>query len=186
MIELLWTGREYYSLEHCLLQSKGDGYEITSSIAGSYQGRLYSVAYTIYTNRLWQTTFFQLKTVLNGRRKVTSYRSDGAGNWELHGAPVAAFSGCIDIDIPLTPFTNTLPIRRLQMEAGDRQIIKVLYIDVLAGELKPVQQQYERLSPNTYRYQNVPNDFEAVIEVDDDGLVTDYPSLFVRTARVDS
>lgn len=182
---LLWAGREYNSLENCLLKNRGDGYEITSSIVGSYQDRLYRVEYAIYTNGHWQTTFFQLKILLDGKPQIISYRSDGRGNWEKYGASVPAFDGCTDIDISLTPFTNTLPVRRLQLAIGDRQIIKVLYLDILAGEIKPVQQQYERLSPNSYRYQNVPNDYEAVIEVDDDGLVTDYPGLFMRQARVD-
>lgn len=182
---LLWTGREYHSLENCLLRDRAGGYEITSSVVGSYQGVFYNVMYVVYTDAHWQTTFFQVRTVLGDKQKIITYRNDGRGNWEQYGVPVPQFSGCIDIDISLTPFTNTLPIRRLQLPVGGGQLIKVLYLDVLAGEVKPVQQQYRRLSANTWRYQDVPNDFDAVIEVDDDGLVMDYPGLFVRTARVD-
>jgi hypothetical protein len=36
------------------------------------------------------------------------------------------------------------------------------------------------------KYENVPNDFEALITVDLDGLVVDFPELFTRTAYIES
>ena len=36
------------------------------------------------------------------------------------------------------------------------------------------------ISPE-YKFENVPNDFEAIITVDEWGLVVNYPELFVRT-----
>lgn len=64
-------------------------------------------------------------------------------------------------------------------------MIRVIYLDLLEGQVQPVRQQYTRLSETQYHYQNVPNDFEAVITVDALGLVVDYPQLFTRTARQD-
>jgi hypothetical protein len=63
---------------------------------------------------------------------------------------------------------------------GAQKQIRVLYLDLLEGQIIPVTQQYTRLSESQYHYQNVPNDFEANITVDDAGLVIDYPSLFMR------
>ena len=57
-----------------------------------------------------------------------------------------------------------------------------IYCDILAEQITPVWQKYTRLSDTAYHYENVPNDFEATIEVDEFGLVVDYPELFVRTA----
>lgn len=51
---------------------------------------------------------------------------------------------------------------------------------MLAGQLKRVAQKYTKLSDSEYLYENVPNDFEAKIQVDEFGLVVDYPMLFVR------
>jgi hypothetical protein len=59
----------------------------------------------------------------------------------------------------------------------------VIYLDLLAQEVSPVRQKYTRLSQLEYQYENVPNDFEAKIQVDESGLVVDYPSLFVRSAE---
>ena len=95
-----------------------------------------------------------------------------------------AFKGCIDIDISLTPLTNSLPINRLQLKQNEAQEIKVIYFDLLAQQIKPATQKYTRLKDLSYRYENVPNDFEAVIQVDASGFVADYPTLFMRTAAL--
>ncbi len=91
------------------------------------------------------------------------------------------FKGCIDIDISLTPFTNSLPINRLQWRLNKPQQIKVLFLDILSQEILAVQQRYTKLSETEYKFENVPNDFEAIINVDDSGMVVNYPELFVRT-----
>ena len=77
-----------------------------------------------------------------------------------------------------------LPILQIIRDNLSQDQIRVIYIDVLEGEIKPVHQKYSCLSPTEYQYENVPNDFEAVITVDENGFVVDYPSLFVRTAKL--
>jgi hypothetical protein len=181
---LLWTGREYYSLENCLVNSTDTGSEINSIIIGKYDGKIYKVEYKIRTSQRWETLFFEVKSQHSNQRDHLLFESDGNGNWISDGKPVDQFNGCIDIDIPLTPFTNTLPINRLKLSQHEEQQIKVIYLDLLEQKVVPVKQKYIRLSNTEYHYENVPNDFEAKIEVDELGFVVDYPSLFVRTAKL--
>lgn len=178
---ILWTGREYYSLENCLINTTDAGVEITSAIVGLYQGKLYRVEYRIETNANWETRIVEINCQHNNNRQLINLHREGKSGWLLDGKKSPAFDGCADVDIPLTPFTNSLPINRLRIGVGSEQIIPVIYIDVLAGEVKPVQQKYIRLSENEYHYENIPNDFEADIVVDESGFVVDYPELFVRT-----
>ena len=49
-----------------------------------------------------------------------------------------------------------------------------------------MDQVYKRISEEKYHYENIPNDFEADITVDENGLVVDYPSLFTRTEILQS
>ncbi len=181
---ILWTGREYYSLENCLVNSLKTGSEINSSIIGRYYEKIYKVEYQIKVNPNWETVFLEIKSQHSDLRDHFVLESDGAGNWILNGKKADQFEGCIDIDIPLTPFTNTLPVNRLKLATNDKRQIRVIYIDVLERQLKPLHQKYTRLSDTEYLYENVPNDFEAKIEVDELGLVVDYPGLFVRTAML--
>lgn len=179
---ILWKGVEYNSLENCLIKKVASGMEITSKIVGSYEDKIYEVRYLIKVNALWQTSLFEIQSKHNEIQQHILFESDCKGNWLQDGHIATDYAGCLDLDIPLTPFTNSLPIRRLQLIAGQSQKIKVIYCDLLAQQITPVSQLYTCISKTEYHYENVPNDFEANIEVDDAGLVLHYPSLFVRSA----
>src|ERR1700754_3987303 len=166
-LNILWTGREYYSLENCLLNKKEAGTDICSTIIGKYYDTIYQVDYHIKTNQQGATTSVDLKSRQNDRKEHVLFGGDGNGNWTMNGKPAGQFTGCIDVDIPLTPFTNTLPITRLSLKVGAEKEIGVIYFDVLAQQIRPVRQKYTRLSETIYQYQNIPNDFEAKILVDE-------------------
>jgi len=183
---LLWTGIEYHSLENCLVNRVDDGVEITSTILGTYDHIIYQVDYFIRLNSSWETTYFEIESRHSNQGIRFVFESTGAGTWMANGNVLPEFEGCMDIDIPLTPLTNTLPINRLNLKPWEEAEIQVLYLDLLRQEIKPVRQKYARVSEKVYHYENVPNDFEADIIVDDMGFVVDYPTLFKRTAAVKS
>jgi hypothetical protein len=183
---ILWTGREYHSLENCLIKTTHAGSEITSTIIGTYDRKIYQVEYRIQTDPSWQTLTVEISGRHSNQHQSLRFESDGNGNWLRNGTRADEFMGCLDVDIPLTPFTNSLPINRLRLEQGQEQLIDVIYIDLLENLITRVHQKYARLSSEEYHYENVPNDFEANIQVDEFGLVTDYPSLFVRTIALKS
>jgi hypothetical protein len=183
---ILWSGIEYHSLENCLVEITGTGAEINSVIVGGYGEKIYCVEYRIRTNQNWETIFVEIKSRHSNTLDDFIFESDAKGNWVLNGKPANQFQGCVDVDIPLTPFTNTLPIKRLNMQRGEVSEICVLYIDLLERQITPVRQKYVRLSDTQYHYENIPNDFEADIEVDELGYVVDYPTLFTRSVSVNS
>lgn len=185
---ILWRGLEYSSLENCLLTVGGDVITANAAISGSYRDKKYRITYTIMASPQWEVLSFALDSQINGREENIAFEGDGKGNWKTGGNAADQFAGCIDIDISLTPFTNTLPILRLNLAVKQAKEIQVLYLDVLNGKIKPVRQKYTRVSGDKYLYENIPNDFEALITVDEQGLVVDYPGLFtgkgfIRTAE---
>jgi hypothetical protein len=97
---------------------------------------------------------------------------------------VEYLEGCEYVDISETPFTSTLPIRRLGLAPGERADIRGAYFD--GGELLPwpEPQRYTCLEKDyrcgLYRYLNLDGGFTADLPVDADGLVADYPGLFER------
>jgi hypothetical protein len=183
---ILWAGIEYHSLENCIVTITDKGSEINSSIIGTYADELYKIEYRIRTNQYWETTFFEIKSQLHNEVEITDFRKEGKGKWYVNGQPDEKLNGCIDIDISLTPFTNTLPINRLKLLEKEDEQIKVLYVDVLGKKMRSVQQKYTRLSQAEYKFENVPNDFESVISVDDLGLVVKYSGLFERAYITES
>ena len=183
---LLWSGREYYSLENCLVDITADGLIVNSTIVGYYEEKIYRVEYTIKTNKLWETIYLEINSRHNNKTQQLKFIGDGKGNWTSNNETAEEFTGCIDVDIPLTPFTNTLPIKRLNLSDGQTQHIKVIYCDLLEVSIKAVRQKYTRITATSYHYENVPNDFEANIQVDELGFVVDYPTLFIRKASLKS
>ena len=112
-----------------------------------------------------------------------SMNSDGEGNWfNQDGSVLTRFTGAIDIDLSGTPFTNTLPIRRMAKHVpGNFQRFKMVYVAFDTLEPAIDKQQYTCIIPyRKYRYEALGRDFAAELEVDENGVVLDYPDLFTR------
>lgn len=174
-----WAGVEDPSFEKCILTYTDTGITAQSVIVGKQGDTPYRAEYLIELAKNWQVKSLQINTYIRESRQMLSFETDNNGNWTKNGTPAPEFDGCLYIDIFPTPFTNSLPVNNLDIAVDNTELIKVLYIDVPAEEISVKQQQYTRLSENTYRFKNVPNTFETVITTDADGLVTDYPGLFV-------
>ncbi|MEM9788145.1 MAG: putative glycolipid-binding domain-containing protein [Pseudomonadota bacterium] len=110
------------------------------------------------------------------RAQPLDLRRDRDGWHHLDGSLVPGSAMAIDPDIACTALTNTLPIRRLGLGIGDTAAMDVLYLPVPDLTPRIVRQRYTR-TDHGYRYQNLQNGFEALLSVDNDGWVTDYPGV---------
>jgi len=105
---------------------------------------------------------------------------DGPRATHGRGEELGFLRGCVDGDIWPTPFTNTLPIRRLGLAVGERREIDVALIDGVDATVTRASQAYTRLDRSVFRFESVGSDFVADLTVDPTGLVLDYPGLFTR------
>jgi hypothetical protein len=94
---------------------------------------------------------------------------------ELHGCP--------DVDLAVTPATNTLPIRRLDLGIGKSESVIAVWVKFPELTVQTLSRRYTRLAKNTYRYES-DTGFSAEIGVDDLGLVTAYPGGWERIAAL--
>ncbi len=179
---LLWNGIAGRSLEHCQVESSDAGTEVRSVVVGGESDRLFRAAYQISVDADWVTRSFGLDYFFDGRRLHTRFEREADGSWLQDGERSERFLDCTDVDIALTPFTNTLPIRRLGLRAGESREISVIHCDPQDGGIRPLRQRYTCLSTSEYRYENVPNDFSATIQLDPSGFVLHYPGLFESAA----
>lgn len=107
--------------------------------------------------------------------------TDGGGRWgEVNGAHRTELDGCYDVDLACTPFTNTLPLRRLHLEDGDTVELPVVYVDPDTLSVTRVVQRYTRLHQRRWRYDSVASGFTVDFDVDEHGLVVDYPGEYRR------
>ncbi|WP_077959778.1 putative glycolipid-binding domain-containing protein [Ensifer adhaerens] len=179
-----WRPLEGEGLEHLTLTkietTDGAVIRAVGVLIGSRGGTPYGVRYRIDCDDGWHVRKLMVDTT-DGRS--LHLRSDLPGQWlTARGLPLPEFDGCIDIDLAGTPFTNTLPIRRLKL---DRQSgiarLKMLYVPFDTFEPVVDGQHYTCLDDfRLYRYEAEDRSFTADLPVDEDGLVIDYPTLFQR------
>ena len=91
--------------------------------------------------------------------------------------------GCHDVDLALTPATNTLPIRRLNLQVGSSESVVAAWVKFPDLTVQPLSQRYTRMTKDTYRYESNTG-FSAEIVVDDLGLVASYPGGWERIASL--
>jgi hypothetical protein len=103
----------------------------------------------------------------------------GDGSWLLAGQSIDEVEGCVDIDLGITPATNVLPIRRLNLAVGESADVVATWVRFPSLAIQPLSQRYTRLSENRYRYES-DTGFTADLTVDAGGLVTTYPGGWER------
>src|SRR6185369_13060408 len=122
-----------------------------------------------------------------GADTAVDLTTDGAGRWRNEtGVTMPALDGAIDVDLSITPFTNTLPIRRLNLIAGQHADIRVVYLRFPDLSLSIDRQRYTCLKSGQYRYESLDTEFTRDIDVDTDGLIVTYPGLFRRVLTCNS
>jgi len=146
-----------------------------SSLIDSARGRY---SYEIVCESDW--TFRQLRLEAAAGERTLLITSDGRGRWEVGGAVRSDLTDAIDLDLAITPFTNTLPIRRLDLAVDDEADVTAAYVSFPDLEVTLDEQRYTRLDEDIYLYESLDGDFSREITVDHDGIVVDYPGLFER------
>lgn len=152
----------------------------TGIINGYTEGQPFSIRYDIEITPDWKVSSFHIQR--DGLQPTAlKLTSDLNGHWfDKDGNHIEAFDDCTDIDISLTPFTNTLPIRRLDFEPGEKKLLLMLYIKLPEFELQKLPQYYTKLEDSLYLYENGDSGFHAELPVDENGVVKDYPGIFTR------
>jgi hypothetical protein len=182
--EFMWIPWEGPGLEHLRLVTSGSGVVANGLVIGLEAGRPFRIGYEIRCDGRWRVREVRVAAPDSGR-PVLELLTDGEGRWKRRsGEPIPELDGCIDIDISATPFTNTLPIRRLGLEPGESEELMVTYVRVPELLVGPERQRYGCLEARTdgglYRFEALPSGFTAELPVDVEGLVLDYPGLFRR------
>lgn len=178
-MKILWKGQKDISLEFCRIEQTDAKIIIHSTIIGCADKQPYEVRYMIDLDKRWNIQNFVVDADVNGIKwKIIGSNHDN--KWQINSGLKADFASFKFIDISLTPLTNTLPINSLVFKISEPQEIEVLYIDILKNEFKVVHQRYTKVYDNRYLYENTDTDFKAILPVDKDGFVENYPGLFER------
>lgn len=182
---LFWAPWSGPGLEHLRLRSADIGYVATGTVLGLADGRPFRLQYKIKCDAEWHPRKVLLDCLGPDGSRTRLLRATGHGHWKNdHGEILSALDGCHDVDIAVTPLTNTLAIRRLKLKPGQAAALRVIRVDVPDLQLRRVEQRYtcldQRSDGMTIRYEGPSGGVAADLPLDADGLVVDYPETFRR------
>jgi hypothetical protein len=178
--DVLWRSWEGPGLEHLCFAEDGDGAVADGVVIAATDEQRYRLRYRVETDAAWRVREASVELIGEPDRRL-DLRTDGDGHWtDGAGGEISGLAGCLDVDISATPFTNTLPVRRLALGVGESAELRVAYVKVPELEVRAVDQRYTRVEDRTYRYEGLFRDFTADLPVDEDGLVVDYRDTWRR------
>jgi hypothetical protein len=185
--DVVWSAWDGKMLEHLRLTADGGSIVADGVLVGVREGHPLRARYEVRCDGDWGV--LSVRVAMLDSQPFVDLTSDGHGNWTTaDGEAVPGLAGCMDVDISATPFTNTLPIRRLGLAPGGSEDISVVFIGIGEMRARTEPQRYtcleRRINGGVYRFEALGSGFAhnppIDLPVDADGLVLDYPGLFRR------
>ena len=166
----IWKGKQ--SLEVFTLQQHEYGFIGGGLIHGSN----FNIRYRVHMDLNWRILQVTIEEV--DRRWLSLKISRGEDDlwYNRFGIELTALAGCQELDISVTPFTNSIAIRKVTN--GMQRRFKVIYIRVPEFDFDVVEQVYTPLGLGRFKYENLTSKFSAELLVDEFGLIADYPGQF--------
>jgi len=156
----------------------------------AFQGRVqvddavpWSTEYHVTFDEEWITLETTVSVQRAGRSRRLRLVREGSGRWLADDCEVEACRGALDVDLGVTPSTNTSAIRRLGLGVGASAELTATWVRFPDLTVQPLPQRYTRVAERTYLYESLRDGavvFHARLEVDGTGLVERYEGLFER------
>lgn len=178
-----WRALDEGTVEHCTLRGLAKGFRLEGHVLSTSGGAVpLHVHYIVDCDTVWRTRAVSISQYYGTVQSTLRLDVINKRWWTAEGVEIPQLHWLIDIDLSLTPATNTLPLRRLALEVGQRVELTAAWLRFPALTIEPLAQAYERLAPNLYRYSSDGGRFSALLETDDMGLVVHYEGGWERTA----
>lgn len=139
----------------------------------------HSIQYVLRVSPTWRVRQFLLFRDLDEPDLWLAI--DAKGRWgEINGAVRPELGASADIGLSCTPFTATIPIRRLGLGVGQSADIDVIAVDVDTLGAVSVPTRYERTGTTSWRSVALPTGAARTFDVDEFGLVVSEAGRFRR------
>ena len=178
---VMWSAVAWPGLEHLVIREGPGGVEVDGLVVAHVDGQSLRLSYRLRCDPDWTTR--RLEVVRHGDWPALVFESIGAGRWTNgEGTELPELACCVDVDIAVTPFTNTLPVRRLPWQPGQARDLLMAYVAVPEMTFRLARQRYTCLEsgPARSRFRYASGSFQRDLQIDPDGLVVDYPGFWQR------
>jgi uncharacterized protein len=177
---VFWHSLVYPGRESFRLFRTSQGFEFNGQVVLTPEDKPFSVNYQVCCDALWYTRAVSIEVNEGYKSRKLQFDVDDEQRWRINGVEDEWLRGCVDVDLSVTPATNTLPLRRLDLQLGVSHELVAVWVRFPQLEVARLAQRYTRLKERLYRYESRSGAFTALVEVDELGLVIDYEGMWVR------
>jgi hypothetical protein len=181
---LTWRAHDVPRMESARVQLSGNRIKAYGCIvaAATASNPAFSATYDLVTDESGATKRLSLTVTLAERERQLSISRDEESMWlvqdHLNKVTRSSYGGALDVDVILSPFFNTLPIRRTGMHEHDESmVLPVVYVRVPELTVEEASISYSSASDGIKLHSPVA---ETTVTVDGDGFILDYPGLAER------
>lgn len=182
MKSLIWQRDDVPGLEYFTLLTRFGHHHLNGTITLSLDDVPTLITYSITCELDWQTRAVSIRQERGSDIRHLSLDVHEDGRWRSDGEVVEIGDGIIDIDLEMSPCTNLLPIRRLNLNIGETQEFTALWVRFPDLRLERLPQRMTRLTESRYHVKWLSLGTENNIDVDADGLSTAYQEFWHRVA----
>jgi hypothetical protein len=180
---ILWHRLDTPGHESCRCERRNTGWHLSGAAVFVHEGQPCRLDYAVVCNAGWQTVSGAVAGWIGHRTIAVEVALDALHRWRLNGVPCPSVAGCTDIDLNFSPATNLLPIRRLKLAVGQAARVTAAWLRFPDFSLESLEQRYQRLDEDTYRYTSAGGNFSADLQVNRAGFVTFYPGFYQVAAE---
>lgn len=180
MRSILWKSDDGLSSEYFTLATHGDAFALDGTVILLLEGLPTRINYRVECDKDWRTRLVVVHQDRSDGIKHLALKADERQVWQTDASTIPHLMGIYDVDLEITPATNTLPIRRLSLKVGESRQVDAAWIRFPSLALERLCQRYTRIADRVYKYENPLTGFEAQLEVDEFGLVVSYDGLWQR------
>ncbi len=180
---VVWRALFQTGVEFCELYRAGSGWLLAGSVIAVLEGRQpLRVEYSVSCDASWRTRQVRIREKEGARQRSLRLRVDKKQRWWGPRGEIRELRAFMDVDLGITPATNTLPIRRMRLDVGATQEVTAAWVRFPALSIEPLTQRYTRLGDGRYCYESRGGSFSAELTVDELGLVESYSGGWERLA----
>ncbi len=176
---LAWPGTEYFNL-----WEEDDYWKVEGTVVLALDGYPTLVHYHVLCDRQWETRAVDVDMKTGATTRTLKISVDEKHRWHVDGKELRAVRGCLDVDLSITPSTNTLPVRRLNLAVGENKAVTAAWVRFPELTVQTLTQKYIHVEEQRYWYQSELSDKVWNLEVDEMGLVRRYAEGWERDAVI--
>ena len=178
---VLWKCIDKPGHDSCQLRREASGWSLDGVSVFLDDSEPAMIAYLVCCNLQWEAISGRIHGWV-GSRAVDHTVARRNGVWTLNDASVAGLEHLLDLDFSFTPATNLPQLRRISLPENESVETPVAWFDLRSGTLTRLPQIYQRQSERFIWYEAPTLGYRGLLEVDANGFVIRYPTLWEAEA----